>query len=88
MVIVTHEMQFAGEVSDRVIFMDQGGSSSRARPGEVLFKPRKARTREFLKQHAGSLIKTRRGFHEFSSRMAGTVSLFHEPAARAAGRRR
>ena len=49
MVIVTHEMQFAGEVSDRVIFMDQGGSSRRARPGRCSSMPQQRRTRDFLK---------------------------------------
>lgn len=49
MVIVTHEIQFAGEVSDRVIFMDQGRIVEQGPPREVLFKPREARTREFLK---------------------------------------
>jgi polar amino acid transport system ATP-binding protein len=49
MVIVTHEIQFAGEVSDRVIFMDQGKIVEQGPPREVLNKPREARTREFLK---------------------------------------
>jgi polar amino acid transport system ATP-binding protein len=49
MVIVTHEIQFAGEVSDRVIFMDQGKIVEQGPPKEVLFKPKEARTREFLK---------------------------------------
>jgi polar amino acid transport system ATP-binding protein len=49
MVIVTHEIQFAGEVSDRVIFMDEGRIVEQGRPREVLFKPRLPRTREFLK---------------------------------------
>jgi ABC-type polar amino acid transport system ATPase subunit len=49
MVIVTHEIQFAGEVSDRVIFMDQGKIVEQGPPKEVLFKPREGRTREFLK---------------------------------------
>lgn len=49
MVIVTHEIQFAGEVSDRVIFMDQGRIVEQGPPKEVLFKPREPRTREFLK---------------------------------------
>jgi polar amino acid transport system ATP-binding protein len=50
MVIVTHEIQFAGEVSDRVIFMDQGRIVEQGKPREVLFKPREPRTRAFL-QH-------------------------------------
>jgi ABC-type polar amino acid transport system ATPase subunit len=49
MVIVTHEIQFAGEVSDRVVFMDQGRIVEQGKPREVLFKPKESRTREFLK---------------------------------------
>ena len=49
MVIVTHEIQFASEVSDRVIFMDQGRIVEQGLSREVLFKPKEARTREFLK---------------------------------------
>jgi polar amino acid transport system ATP-binding protein len=49
MVIVTHEIQFAGEVSDRVVFMDEGRIVEQGRPREVLLEPRLPRTREFLK---------------------------------------
>jgi polar amino acid transport system ATP-binding protein len=49
MVIVTHEIQFAGEVSDRVIFMDQGRIVEEGPPKEVLSRPRQPRTRDFLK---------------------------------------
>src|SRR6266487_2041768 len=49
MVIVTHEIQFAGEVSDRVIFMDQGQIVEEGTPQSVLFSPQRNRTREFLK---------------------------------------
>jgi polar amino acid transport system ATP-binding protein len=49
MVIVTHEIQFAGEVSDRVVFMDNGRIVEEGKPQEVLFKPREPRTRAFLK---------------------------------------
>jgi polar amino acid transport system ATP-binding protein len=49
MVIVTHEIQFAGEVSDRVIFMDQGRIVEQGPPKDVLSKPQEPRTREFLK---------------------------------------
>jgi polar amino acid transport system ATP-binding protein len=49
MVIVTHEIQFAGEVSDRVIFMDQGQIVEQGEARAVLFKPQEPRTREFLK---------------------------------------
>jgi polar amino acid transport system ATP-binding protein len=50
MVIVTHEIQFASEVSDRVIFMDGGRIVEQGPPREVLFNPQQARTRSFL-QH-------------------------------------
>ena len=50
MVIVTHEIQFAGEVSDRVIFMDHGKIVEQGPPRDVLFNPQQPRTREFL-QH-------------------------------------
>jgi polar amino acid transport system ATP-binding protein len=50
MVIVTHEIQFAGEVSDRVIFMDQGRIVEEGKPREVLFRSKEPRTRAFL-QH-------------------------------------
>ena len=49
MVIVTHEIQFAGEVSDRVIFMDQGKIVEQGAPRDVLFNPQQPRTQEFLK---------------------------------------
>jgi ABC-type polar amino acid transport system ATPase subunit len=48
MVVVTHEMDFAREVSDRVIFMDQGVIVEEGRPGEVFTAPRNSRTRQFL----------------------------------------
>ena len=49
MVIVTHEIQFAGEVSDRVIFMDHGKIVEQGAPRDVLFNPQQPRTQEFLK---------------------------------------
>ncbi len=49
MVIVTHEIQFAGEVSDWVIFMDHGKIVEQGPPAQVLFDPQQPRTREFLK---------------------------------------
>jgi ABC-type polar amino acid transport system ATPase subunit len=49
MVVVTHEIQFAGEVSDRVVFMDHGKIVEEGPPREVIFNPRQPRTREFLK---------------------------------------
>ena len=48
MVIVTHEMQFAREVSDRVLFMDDGVILEDRNPKELFGDPREERTKEFL----------------------------------------
>jgi len=48
MVIVTHEMAFARDVSDRVIFMDGGVIVEEGLPGDVLGNPKEKRTRQFL----------------------------------------
>jgi ABC-type polar amino acid transport system ATPase subunit len=49
MVIVTHEIQFAGEVSDRVVFMDHGRIIEQGSAAQVVGNPQQKRTREFLK---------------------------------------
>ena len=51
MVVVTHEMAFAKEVSDRVVFMDQGVILEQGTPQEVFGSPKEARTREFLSRY-------------------------------------
>ena len=51
MVVVTHEMAFAKEVSDRVVFMDQGVILEQGAPAEVFGHPKEARTREFLSRY-------------------------------------
>jgi polar amino acid transport system ATP-binding protein len=48
MVVVTHEMSFAREVADQVVFMDHGVIVENGPPSQVLHAPREARTREFL----------------------------------------
>jgi polar amino acid transport system ATP-binding protein len=48
MVVVTHEMGFAREVADSVVFMDEGVVVESGPPGEVLSNPRHERTRSFL----------------------------------------
>lgn len=50
MLIVTHEMEFAREVSDRVVFMDKGVIVEEGHPEEVLVHPKHERTKEFLKR--------------------------------------
>ena len=47
-VIVTHEMNFAKDVSSRVIFMDQGLIVEEGSPMEIFTQPKEERTRMFL----------------------------------------
>ena len=48
MIVVTHEMGFAREVSDRVIFMDEGYIVEEGTPAEIFTNPKQERTKEFL----------------------------------------
>ena len=50
MLVVTHEMQFAREVGDRLIFMDNGKIVEEGRPVEVLDNPQQERTKQFLRR--------------------------------------
>lgn len=52
MVVVTHEMSFARDVADRVIFMDQGRIQEEGSPEEVFGNPSNQRTREFLQNYS------------------------------------
>ena len=51
MIVVTHEMAFAREVSDRVIFMDGGIVLEEGTPDELFGNPKMPRTREFLSRY-------------------------------------
>lgn len=48
MAIVTHEMQFAKDVSDRVIFMDKGVIAEEGTPSQIFESPKQERTKQFL----------------------------------------
>ena len=50
MMVVTHEMEFAKEVSTRVIFMDQGVIAEEGTPTDIFVNPKNERTKEFLKR--------------------------------------
>jgi ABC-type polar amino acid transport system ATPase subunit len=50
MLVVTHEMQFARDVGDQLIFMDDGKIVEQGDPIEVLDRPKKERTRRFLRR--------------------------------------
>jgi len=47
-VMATHEMAFARDIADRVVFLDQGVVAEQGAPAELFENPREARTREFL----------------------------------------
>jgi polar amino acid transport system ATP-binding protein len=49
MIVVTHEMGFAHDVADRVLFMDDGLIIEEGTPGELFSNPKEQRTRDFLK---------------------------------------
>jgi L-cystine transport system ATP-binding protein len=48
MIVVTHEMRFAREAADEVIFMDQGVIVERGKPEDIFTNPREERTKQFL----------------------------------------
>lgn len=50
MVVVTHEMGFAREVADRVLFMDEGVIAEQGTPKEIFENPQKERTQSFLRK--------------------------------------
>jgi polar amino acid transport system ATP-binding protein len=50
MLVVTHEMQFAREVGDRVVFMDDGRIVEEGNPTDVLDQPKEERTQRFLRR--------------------------------------
>lgn len=50
MIIVTHEMSFAREVADRVVYMDEGGIYEEGTPEDIFDHPRKEKTKAFIRQ--------------------------------------
>lgn len=50
MIVVTHEMEFAKDVSDRVVFMDQGVIAETGTPDQIFTAPKEERTKNFLER--------------------------------------
>jgi len=50
MIIVTHEMGFAREVADRVLFFDGGSVLEEGTPAQIFCQPQQERTRDFLRR--------------------------------------
>lgn len=51
MIVVTHEMEFARNVSNRVIFMDKGIIAEEGKPEDIFTHPKEERTKEFLQRY-------------------------------------
>lgn len=51
MIVVTHEMEFAHDVSDRIVFMDKGVIEEEGTPQQIFEHPKQERTREFLQRY-------------------------------------
>lgn len=56
MVVVTHEMSFARDISDYIIFMDHGVIVEEGKPEQVIGNPRQERTRNFLSRFEGASL--------------------------------
>lgn len=56
MIVVTHEMAFAKDVSDRVIFMDQGIIAEQGSANDIFTNPQNPRTKQFLSRYLQSLV--------------------------------
>jgi ABC-type polar amino acid transport system ATPase subunit len=54
MLVVTHEMQFAREMADRVLFFDSGRVAESGTPEQIFGSPRNQRTRDFVKRSQGA----------------------------------
>jgi polar amino acid transport system permease protein len=52
MIIVTHEVRFARDVADRIVFIDDGVIVEEGAPKQVLDQPKQERTRRFLRMVA------------------------------------
>jgi ABC-type polar amino acid transport system ATPase subunit len=57
MVVVTHEMGFAQEASDRVVFMDQGSIVEQGPPAQIFGAPRQARTASFISRYVNQAAR-------------------------------
>ena len=54
MVVVTHEMSFARDIADRIVFMDDGVIVEEGKPDQLLFAPQTERVWAFLRRYNDS----------------------------------
>ena len=55
MIMATHQMGFANQIADNVVFLDQGVVLEQGHPSEILHNPRNARTKQFLERVTSAL---------------------------------
>ena len=68
MMIVTHEMKFARDVSNRVFYMDEGGIYEDGTPDQIFNHPQKEKTRIFIKRLKQLPIEIKNGNFDFIQR--------------------
>jgi polar amino acid transport system ATP-binding protein len=71
MIVVTHEMRFAREVGDHVLFIEKGGVVEEGRCSDVFTRPRQERTAEFLRNHLPPVDGAPAGPSELATATAG-----------------
>ena len=81
MIVVTHEMGFAREVADRVVFMDGGVVVEQGHPRQVISNPQHARTRSFLQRMRQEEAE---GHHGSSIHLPGPAEVTDEPSGQGA----
>ncbi|MBQ1639981.1 MAG: amino acid ABC transporter ATP-binding protein, partial [Lachnospiraceae bacterium] len=56
MIVVTHEMSFAQDVADKIVFMDGGVVVEEGSPNDIFTHPKEERTKQFLKRIIGEFV--------------------------------
>lgn len=77
MVVVTHEMRFARDVSNKVVFMEGGQVVEEGTPDEIFEHPKKERTREFLRLAAGTREAQMAAYDAFRKQQEAEKALEH-----------
>ena len=77
MIIVTHEMSFAHQISDKVIFMDQGQIVESGTAKQIFDHPQMPRTQQFLARYRGDTLFKKSWFiHDFYASLTYTILFF------------
>lgn len=82
MVVVTHHMQFAREIADKVVILDEGKAIEQGSPETIFESPRQARTKRFLQSviEDKQQITVYEGYEDFQSYHIGLLKRMHQGA--------